>query len=62
LEKTKKPDSTKIAILLSAIGLEALGQHKLFKLYAGEDKNKFTHVKAKFTNELVGQKWILFSR
>ena len=61
-EKTKKPDPTKIAMLLSAVGLEALERYNHFEWREGEDKNKFDHVKAKFEKEFAGQKRIVFSR
>ena len=61
-EKTKKPDPTKISMLLSAVGPEALERYNHFEWREGEDKNKFDHVKAKFEKEFAGQKRIVFSR
>ena len=61
-EKTKKPDSTKVAMLLSAIGPEALERFNHFVWTEGEDKAKFDHVKTKFESEFAGQKRIVFSR
>jgi len=49
-EKTKKPDETKIAMLLSAIGPEALERYNHFEWSEGEDNTKFDDVKAKFEN------------
>ena len=61
-EKTEKPDETKIAMLLSAIGPEALERYNHFEWSEGEDNTKFDDVKAKFENELAGRKRIVFSR
>jgi len=61
-EKTKKPDPTKITMLLSAVGPETLERYNRFEWRKGEDKNKFDHVKAKFKKEFAGQKRIVFSR
>ena len=61
-KKTKKPDETKIAMLLSAIGPEALERYNHFEWSEGEDRSKFDDVKAKFENELAGRKRIVFSR
>ena len=61
-EKTKKPDPTKISMLLSAVGPEALERHNHFEWREGEDKNKFDDVKAKIEKEFAGQKGVVFSR
>ena len=55
-EKTKKPDPTKIAMLLSAVGPEALERYNHFEWREGEDKNKFDHVKAKFKKDVCWTK------
>ena len=47
-EKTKKPDPTKIVMLLSAVDPKALERYKHFEWCEGQDKNKFDHVKTKF--------------
>ena len=52
----------KIAMLLSAVGPEALEQYNHFEWNEGKDKNKFDHVKAKFAKEFAGRKRIVFSR
>ena len=59
---TKKPDLTKIAMLLSAIGPEALELFNHFVWTEGEDKDSFDNVKTKFESEFAGQKRIVFSR
>lgn len=61
-EKTEKPAATKIAMLLSAVGPEALERYNHFEWSEDEDKGKFDVVKAKFENELAGKKRIVFSR
>ena len=61
-EKTEKPTATKIAMLLSAVGPEALERYNHFEWSEDEDKGKFDVVKAKFENELAGKKRIVFSR
>jgi len=60
-EMTKKPDPTNIAMLLSAVGPEALERYNYFEWHEGENKNKFNHVKAKFEKEFAGQKRFIFS-
>ena len=59
---TKKSDPTKIAMLLSAVGPEALERYNHFEWQEGEDNAKYDQVKAKFESELAGQKRIVFSR
>lgn len=53
---TKKPDSTKMALLLSAIGPEALEWFNHFIWTEGQNKNKFEDVKTKFESEFASQK------
>ena len=61
-EMTRKPDATKIATLLSAVGPDALERYNHFIWQEGEDNEKYDHVKIKFGTELAGQKRIVFSR
>ena len=58
---TRKPVATKIAMLLSSVGPEALERYNNFECQEGEDKAKCNHVKTKLDTELEGQKRIVFS-
>ena len=53
---TSKPVATKIAMLLSAVGPDALERYNNFECQEGEDKAKYNHVKTKLDTELEGQK------
>ena len=61
-EADKKPDATKIAKLLSVIGLEALERYTHFEWQTEEsepeDKTKYKVVLKKFEKELAGMKKI----
>ena len=58
---TRKPVATKIAMLLSAVGPDALERYNNFECQEGEDEAKYNHVKTKLDTELEGQKRIVFS-
>ena len=65
-EADKKPDATKIAMLLSAIGPEALERFNHFDWQTegddAEDKTKYKVVLRKFQKEFAGMKRVVFAR
>ena len=63
-EMTKKPDATKITMLLSAVGPDALAWSDTATSNSKKVKTneKYDHVKIKFETEFAGQKRIVLSR
>ena len=65
-EADKKPDATKIAMLLSAIGPEALERFNHFEWQTegddAKDKTKYKVVLCKFQKEFAGMKRVVFAR
>ena len=63
-EMTKKPDATKITMLLSAVGPDALAWSDTATSNSKKVKTneKYDHVKIKFETELAGQKRFVLSR
>ena len=65
-EADNKPDATKIATLMSAIGPEALERFNHFEWQTegddAEDKRKYKVVRRKFRKELAGMKRVVFAR
>ncbi len=61
-EADQKPDATKIAMLLSAVGPEALERYNHFGWQKDEDKKVYKNVVEKFESEFAGVKRQVFSR
>ena len=62
VEADGKPDKTKIAMLLSAIGTEGVRRFNHMVWNAGEDKTKFTDVVKKLDAEFGGEERLVFNR
>ena len=61
-EKDGKSDKVNIGILQSHIGDEARERYNFFEWTEAEDKTKYEHVVAKWTEQLAGMKRLVFSR
>ena len=61
-ELEKKEDKQKIAILLTAMGAEAVARFNQFSWDNEEDKKKYQQVLDKFNAEFSGEKRIVFNR